>query len=233
MIEYRVLQSFNDSRLGSVKRGALIKLGDIVAKPYKTSGLIEIVEAVLGDYMHVVCIASGSSLTPEDAELVHAWRDQHPAQRKVIVTNTTYQLCPWADALYAMDAPWWKKYFKDVQKSFYGRLFSIGNSIDGVEPARIETYQNSGAGALALAARLGAKKVLLLGYDCQHTGGKKHWHGDHPKGLGNAGKVKNWPAQFELLAKKITHINVLNCSRSTALTAFPLMELEQALNECN
>lgn len=92
-----------------------------------------------------------------------------------------------------------------------------------------KTLRNSGAGAINLAAHLGAKSIVLLGYDCQHTGGKTHWHGNHPKGLGNAGKVNDWPAQFATLATKLCAVNIINCTRDTRLNCWPKKSLEETL----
>lgn len=95
--------------------------------------------------------------------------------------------------------------------------------------APVHHYHNSGAGVIALAAYLGVKQVIMLGYDMQHTGGKTHWHGDHPKGLANAGKVNSWAARFRELKNAHPQLNVVNCSRVTALTCFERAELEQVL----
>ena len=73
--------------------------------------------------------------------------------------------------------------------------------------------------------------MILLGYDCQKTGGKTHWHGDHPKALGNAHSLPNWPRFFANVAKyAITDgTPVVNCSRATALNCFPRAELKDML----
>jgi len=71
----------------------------------------------------------------------------------------------------------------------------------------------------------------MLGYDCQHTGGNAHWHSDH-KGMGNAKNYAKWPTHFRDLARFLGRsVEVINASRQTALTVFPLMNLEQALHE--
>jgi len=49
----------------------------------------------------VACLASGPSLTRADVALVRA------QGLPTIVVNTTYQMAPWADVLYACDAKWW------------------------------------------------------------------------------------------------------------------------------
>ena len=104
---------------------------------------------------------------------------------------------------------------------FHGRV--------GVMPRGFKAYGNSGAGAIALAMMGEAARVILLGYDCQKTGWQAHWHGDHPVGLGNAGSMPKWPEQFKRLAATLAGVEVINCSRETALRAFPRGELESAL----
>lgn len=128
-----------------------------------------------------------------------------------------------------MDRNWWKRYHRDVKTSFKGQLFTLAQSCYGIPVPRIIQARNSGAGAIALAASFGAQRVILLGYDCQHTGGKTHWHGNHPPGLGNAGKVSSWPSQFQQLKRQLSGVEVVNASRETALTCFPRMSLSEAL----
>lgn len=104
---------------------------------------------------------------------------------------------------------------------FHGRV--------GLVHKPFRAFGNSGAGAIALAAKAGATRVVLLGYDCQVTDGKVHHHGDHPAGLGNAGSMPKWPDQFKRLAATLAGVEVVNCSRQTALRVFPRMALEDAL----
>lgn len=179
--------------------------------------------------MAVVCMASGPSLTPEDAEIVRQWR-QSSDQHRVIVTNTTWTLAPWADALYAMDSAWWRKHGHEAQRQFRGDRLTIAKGLcPGATKIDIFRGGNSGAGAMSLANHRGARRIILLGYDCQYTGGKKHWHGDHPKGLGNCVSLLHFPRQFEQMAGHLKHCEIINSSRETALTFWPRMDLEQAL----
>jgi hypothetical protein len=129
-----------------------------------------------------------------------------------------------------MDRKWWNQYFPRVS-DFAGEL-AAPLKFDGVKRYSIETFKNSGAGAINLAITLGAKRVILLGYDCQKTGGKAHWHGNHEKGLGNAGSIRDWPAQFAKLAKVYPDTDIINASRETALTCFRRADLDEVLNEC-
>lgn len=135
-----------------------------------------------------------------------------------------------------MDEDWWRVYAQEVHSDFLGYKASVcGNSgryhvhrvMQGRAP--MQTYGNSGAGAVAMAALYGARRAILLGYDCAKTGGKTHWHGDHPRGLGNAGSMGNWQHQFKRLAEGMKGIEIINCSRETALGMFPRAALEDVL----
>ena len=118
-----------------------------------------------------------------------------------------------------------------MQRDFQGATYSCNDFHGrvGLVPKPFKAYGNSGGGAIAMAVKAGASRVILLGYDCQKSGGKVHWHGDHPQGLGNAGSMPKWPEQFKRLAASIEGVEVINCSRDTALRAFPRMALEDAL----
>ena len=89
---------------------------------------------------------------------------------------------PWADALWAMDKVWWERYAAEAKANFCGELLTLSANPFGIKTARIEHYRNSGGGAVSLAIARGAKRIILLGYDMQKTGGMSHWHGDHPEG---------------------------------------------------
>lgn len=132
-----------------------------------------------------------------------------------------------------MDRDWWKTYLADVDANFKGERFSNNSHAGNHRTTKISKncYANSGAGAIVTAILGGAKRVILLGYDCQHTDGKKHWHDDHPKHLGNANRVNDWAEKFIQLSKEYAGIEIINASRQTALTCFPIKTLESALDE--
>lgn len=153
-----------------------------------------------------------------------------------MVTNTTYKAAPWADVLYAMDRKWWEVHLEDVRKSFVGERVSRAKLLHRFGVTHLETfkhYNNSGAAAISLAAHRGASTIILLGYDCQYTDGKRHWHGDHPRGMGNAGSIVKWMRGFEELATALEKagVRVLNATRETALTCWPRTSLYEALAE--
>lgn len=127
-----------------------------------------------------------------------------------------------------MDSAWWKVHAEEASAAFAGEPWAP-ITYPGVRKARFKYFQNSGAGAISLAAHWGASRIVLLGYDCQKTGGQAHWHGNHPAGLGNAGSVDKWPAQFRELAHHLAGREIINCSRATALKAFPCGSLDEVL----
>lgn len=152
----------------------------------------------------------------------------------MIVVNTTYRLAPWADALFAMDRQWWDVHLAEVNEKFKGQRYSNNPlstkyNVIKLPNSSFRAYGNSGAAAISLAATSGAKRIIMLGYDCQKTDGKAHWHGDHPKQLGNAGMIARWPAKFAELRRDLRSVEIVNCSRATALDMFERMDLEDAL----
>jgi hypothetical protein len=197
----------------------------------------------------VVCIASGPSLTEEDCEAVRL------AGHPTIVTNTTFRRCLWADAVVGFDSRWWNAvddeckragfatYAEEVKATFRGQRFTCSqlktlgaSSLYQVPWFRL--FANSGASAISLAISGGASRVVLLGYDCQRTGGKSHWHGDHGKtmqgrALSNCKSLPEWPAIFARVAKFANGkgVDIVNCSRATALQCFTRMDLASELEE--
>lgn len=232
-----------DDKLGTLTRGAVVDLPDHKAEFLRRKGEVEYYQTkvireqpMVGRWDRVVCLASGPSLTPEDVELVRQWRiaDAPPGERRgVIAVNTTFRLAPWADALFAMDRTWWNQYVDEVNETFLGQRFSNNGHIARMKTThvKITSYGNSGAAAVSLAASANAKQIILLGYDCKYSDtGARHWHGDHPRGLGNAARIDQWAVKFERLAKEQgVGREIVNASRDTALTCFPRVRLEDVL----
>lgn len=161
--------------------------------------------------------------------------------------NSSFRLAPWADVLYACDAPWWSTYLHQVRQQFFGELWTQStqardqygvhwmpsNKQPGLSdaPGVIADGGNSGHQAIGLAHQFGASRVVLLGYDFQRTYGKSHWHGDHPRPLGNLGDLPKWIARMNQLAvdARAQGMEIINCTRETALKCFPRAPLEDAL----
>lgn len=188
------------------------------------------------------CLASGPSMCREDAEAVRG-------RGKVIAIGNTGELAPFADVLYSADAAWWRHY-GERHAGFTGRRVALAQAklpagVEGL-PYRngpglgvdmIHTGQNSGYQAINLAFLEGARTIVLVGYDMQHTGGRHHWHADHPRPLGNfnPGMPTLCQPKFLPLANDLKRrgVRVVNCSRETALTCFERMPLAEFLGRPN
>ena len=101
-------------------------------------------------------------------------------------------------------------------------------------PQALRHGSNSGYSAVNLAYLFGAKRIVLLGYDMKVQGERSHWHD----------RVDNMPASYfqnvlqneflplvsylvEPLRK--AGVEVINATPDSALTLWPSMTLEQAL----
>uniref|UniRef100_UPI0033422A79 hypothetical protein n=1 Tax=Castellaniella defragrans TaxID=75697 RepID=UPI0033422A79 len=149
-----------------------------------------------------------------------------------IVVNNSYLLAPFANALYAGDRAWWAQYGR-AARAIMGECWTASRDAAerfGINLFEARDFENSGFQAIELAVlKKKADRVILLGYDMQHTGGRRHWHEDHPAGMENAGAVAEWPARFAGLRPRFAHVDFINCTRETALTCFRRMALEDAL----
>lgn len=180
----------------------------------------------------VACLASGPSLNVVDCNVVRM------KSLPTIVTNTTFKMAPWADVLFGFDGSWWREYRHQVDEIFPGERVTCSSSARSMGAAEsllyapwFANFSNSGASAISLAVACGASRIILLGYDCQMTGGQTHWHGDHPSSLSNAKSMKHWPRSFRNVGRyaKEHRCEVINCSRETALECFPCQPLESVL----
>lgn len=95
---------------------------------------------------------------------------------------------------------------------------------------------NSGASAINVAYWLGARRIVLLGFDMGHEQGKSHWHTRYPRvGRGPQGFFPNpyrsflkcWRA-IAKDAKKIG-LEILNATDGGQLHVFPRIKLEDTL----
>lgn len=134
-----------------------------------------------------------------------------------------------------MDRQWWEVHLDEVNRTFKGVRYSTNPLppqflTKNLSMEQFPAYGNSGAACLTLAQQAGAARVIMLGYDCQFTNNQAHWHGNHPRTLDNAKYVNTWPAKFaKQAADLMVGIEVINCSRATALDCYPRAKLEDVL----
>ncbi len=100
------------------------------------------------------------------------------------------------------------------------------------QPGVIGWGANSGFQALNLAVQLGARRILLCGFDCSLEKGT-HWHGRHPSPLDNPrqASVDRWGAALDAQAPFVESLGipVINCASHSRLAAFPRRPLMEAL----
>ncbi len=189
----------------------------------------------------IVCLGSGPSVCDADLDRV-----KHSGAR-LIAVNTMYLSAPWADVLYAGDLKWWEwhrwaptfmglKVTADFRvKPGHGvRTLTVTGAL-GLEtdPSGVRTggvVGNSGYQAINVAVHLGATEILLLGYDMQPgPNGEHHCHSDHPDERYVAYSSALPPFSSLVEPLKARGVSVVNCTRQTALHAFPERSLESSL----
>jgi len=198
----------------------------------------------------VAILASGPSLKREDVDYLKG-------KCRVIAVNNSGiptdcdgvrvpAMAPWADLLYAADMKWWFHY-KDRALAFPGIKATIRANLPWKEvfslqqsdrrsfderPTHLVSGGNSGFQALGLSIHTGVKRIILLGYDMRDGAQRRrHWFGNHPAKLNSHGNYSMWINQFGKLAPIVAKkgIEVLNCSKDSALRCFKRTELRVAL----
>ena len=196
----------------------------------------------------VTIIAGGPSLTQEQVDMVRG-------KTRIIAVNDAYRLTPWADILYGCDVKWWEWHkgvpdFKGIKAGlrwdaikgkFHGgwtadifpdvrSLASTGANGLEIAPNSLRTGSNSGYQAINLAVHMGAKRILLLGYDMKSDGKKNHWFGEHPNKV--IPPYTMMLPYFKTIVEPLEKagIEVINCTPDSALKVFPMMKLEEALH---
>ena len=146
--------------------------------------------------------------------------------------------------LYACDEKWWDKYHdvitspaerwtQDIQaKRKYGLNWVHGVSKRGLGYDCVHFGGSSGYQAINLAFLWGAKRIVLLGFDCKPVDGKDHWFGQHPDGLTQRQPYDLWLEHYPQLAHDLKRegVEVINCSRDTALNCFQKATIQTVTN---
>lgn len=198
----------------------------------------------------VACIGGGPSLTAAQVEACRG-------RARVIAINDAYKLAPWADILYFCDDKWWEWHHKHLL-GWKGQIVRLqggkhdfndprikvmkndnndGRSHGGLAEQRdsLRPGKNSGYQAIHLAVHLGAKRIVLLGYDMHSpmVGGfpKTHWFGDHPGCTAPDVFEQLMLPYFQSLVKPLAarDVEVINATPGSKLRCFPMKPLEEAL----
>lgn len=135
-----------------------------------------------------------------------------------------FQLAPWAQFVAASDRSWWRRYPEAM--AFPERYAMM--PVDGVERMNVPAVgaiTNSGVLGLEAAARKGATRILLLGFDMHGS----HFFGAYTNGLRNTNESQrlNHLRQFADWGRANKGVQVLNCTPGSALTCFPTARLDE------
>lgn len=205
----------------------------------------------------VVILAGGPSRTAEVVETVRrarfgeGGRNSEVSSRagiKVIAINRAFEAAPWADLLYICDHRCWEWFpaayrfaqlkiclnddtpRKDPSVLALRQGFADGLALDNTT---LNTGQNGTHQAINLAWHLAGPgaRVLLTGVDMRQVDGKWHCHPEYPNkswsGAETAAFLRRFPALAADCAREGLH--VVNVTPGSALTCFPLGDLEKEL----
>lgn len=195
----------------------------------------------------VAILGGGPSLTREQIDIC---RDT----TTTIVINSSVYAAPWADLLYFCDAKWYR-WNEAAVRDFRGMRVTLENEKlrdelpdlvcmrndskgsserrEGFcsDPSGLRTGGNSGYQALHLAVHMGARRILLLGYDMRPgPGGRMHHYPEHPTPT-NPDAVRFWAPRFRSLIEPLARlgVEVLNCTPGSLIDCFPRVDLLEAL----
>jgi hypothetical protein len=200
----------------------------------------------------VCCIATGPSLAQYDIDV---------ARQKgfaLFGCNNVWELTK-LDVLYCCNENWWDHYWSPTLAEYpaskwtgskeaakrYGLNWINGYDRPGLSsnPDYVHHGHGSGFSLVNLAFLMGARRIVLLGYDLKYApdyqgpteqpgSTPRHYFGEYPKAL------QHWPRmevrggvhvglvqRYESVAKQGA-VEIINCSRDTALTCFQRMSID-------
>jgi hypothetical protein len=104
--------------------------------------------------------------------------------------------------------------------------------LDGLSYQRGLIHEGCNSGYMAINLGLvefGFARQILLGFDAKGTVGKTHFFGRHDeRGVPDRPDYGDLPAHFARMKPK--GLEIINCTRNTAITCFKRMALEDALS---
>ena len=184
----------------------------------------------------VFIVGGGSSLTGFDFNKLKG--------KSIIVINKGFMTIPFAQVLYFSDYRFYI-WYKDVITSFKGLIYTIANKVldekitilkntgkKGFDPINgcVRHGGNSGYAAINLAYHLGAKEIVLMGYDMGSINGSTHFH-DGYKSKQNDSVYNRFKEPYSALKNEIAKagITIYNVSLKSQLDVFPKRNIEYFL----
>lgn len=166
---------------------------------------------------------------------------------KSLAVNDSYKLI-WPNVCYWGDFGWYQLHKDRIFQMYKGGCFTDVFECYGepgvivlerrprdftLEPSKLGWFDNSGITAIGLAVKLGAKRVLLLGFDMSMDDqGNGNWYRnekDQPSQLRFNRHVRVADTFAHQLTKACPDIQVVNCNPKSSLEVFPKATLHEAL----
>lgn len=196
-------------------------------------------------------VATGPSLTDAQCALL---AERRPGLR-VVTVNRAFQQIPWADVYYFGDYLFAKVYAQQMLLAqreaeepswFRPSIWTIDRAAaerwrfnhvravqrPGLGRDCIHANGTSGLQAINLATLFGARRILLVGFDMRPgPGGQRHYFGDYPAPCTQAQLFDEWLHKAEAVARSATEFGIVvtNCTPGSAMTCFPMGNLEEHL----
>lgn len=176
--------------------------------------------------------------------------------RRCIAVNNSYRLAPWAELAWFGDIKWWDWHRQELLASGIPIATCCENvklqqEMGEGDRARIRFFnrdgdhrfglttrtgpfvswnRSSGGAAISLCHRLGARTIVLLGFDMRRVEGEKNWHQDHkePRHV-NPFRRHLTPFLHILEDAAALGISILNATPGSAIHQFPFINLEDLL----
>lgn len=190
----------------------------------------------------IYCVGGGPSLRGFDFSRLRG--------RRCVAVNRAFEVVPWAEVLFFMDLRFWNWYSRQVLETVSPET-RIVTAAAGIRHPRVETVvarggagletkwgfvrhgNNSGYAAVNIAVQLGARLVVLLGYDMRpDAGGRHHWHDGYPvpqRPDVYRRMLQHWQSLES--ACRAAGVVVINATPGSALRTFPLAPQDAAVDD--
>lgn len=190
----------------------------------------------------VYILGGGYSLLGEKLELIH--------DKRVIGVNTSFMLGDWVDVCWFGDTRWYD--WNTVDLSEFGglkacccgalmdkpevKVLKRGKSMGiDIRPNFVSWNRSSGSSAINLAVHLGAKRIVLLGFDMKSNDrGEDNWHDLH-KVKAHYNSYPRFLEAFPLIRKDAVDLGVeiINSTMCSLIPEdiFPKIPLEEIVSE--
>lgn len=184
-------------------------------------------------------LGSGPSLTRDDCERLRG--------AKIIAVNCSVLFAPFADLLFFSDTQWFVRFRREVESfagmivttsekaavAGRGRIHLVSAEYHSSFPAPgsrfIRESNNSGFRAISLAHAMGARRIVLIGFDMAAVDGRTHFHDyyrNDPKRYPEhfMPGIRGWSADAEA-----TGVSIVNATQNSELAEFRAVRLVDEL----